>query len=241
MIEMRPHRPELRLVALITDVDAVKRVDSLMNKARVHIQYQFRCESTATRQTLDYLGLAKTDKTATICIVPKAFATRLVEAFSAEFNLSKPGTGLTFIIPLSGVSNPVMKILSEETAQKINTRSESEVEQMSSSVSHALILAIVNQGFSEDVMDAARLAGATGGTVIHGRRIGLADTMKFWGISVQDEKDIVTILTKKEQKVEIMQAIGQSCGMHSEARGIVLSLPVDSVLGLEQNPILPEE
>ena len=97
---------------------------------------------------------------------------------------------------------------------------------------YAMIMAIVNQGFSEEVMDAARPMGASGGTVFHSRRIGNEEAMKFWGIRIQEEREVVLILVKKENKLPIMQAICQQCGMQSEAHGIVFSLPVDGIIGL---------
>lgn len=68
--------------------------------------------------------------------------------------------------------------------------------------------------------------------MIHSRRIGNKDATSFWGLSVQDEKEIVLILTESVNKVALMKRIGESCGMHSEAQGIVMSLPIDSVAGI---------
>ncbi|MCD7766569.1 MAG: P-II family nitrogen regulator [Lachnospiraceae bacterium] len=94
-------------------------------------------------------------------------------------------------------------------------------------------MAIVDRGYSETVMEAARLKGATGGTVINSRRVGTEEAMRFWGISVQPERELVLILADRSEKKSIMKAIGESCGMRSEAHGVVMSLPVDSVVGLE--------
>ena len=98
---------------------------------------------------------------------------------------------------------------------------------------YSMIMAIVNQGFSEDVMNAARPKGASGGTVFHSRRIGSQEAMKFWKISVQEEREVVIILATKEDKLAIMQEIGRQCGMQSKAQGVVMSLPVDGIVGLD--------
>ena len=100
---------------------------------------------------------------------------------------------------------------------------------------HVLIAAIVNRGFSSDVMNAARDAGARGGTVMHSRQIGNDEIRGFWGLSVQDEKEIVLILSDTENKVRIMQKISEHCGLNSDAQGIVMSLPIDSVIGVQSN------
>ena len=101
-----------------------------------------------------------------------------------------------------------------------------------SDTNYSLVAAIVSRGFSGDVMETVRGAGAKGGTVIHSRRIGNEDVTNFWGLSVQDEKEIVLILTESANKVALMKCIGESCGMHSEAQGIVMSMPIDSVAGI---------
>ena len=82
-------------------------------------------------------------------------------------------------------------------------------------------------------MNAARPKGASGGTVFHSRRIGNQEAMKFWKISVQEEREVVLILAQKEDKLAIMQEIGRQCGMNSKAQGIVMSLPVDGIAGLD--------
>jgi len=99
---------------------------------------------------------------------------------------------------------------------------------------YAMILAFVNQGFSEEVMAAGKIAGATGGTVFHSRRVGSEEALRFWGISIQEEREIVLILAKKEQKKAIMQAISSQCGSHTDAHGVVISVPVDDVAGLKK-------
>lgn len=95
-----------------------------------------------------------------------------------------------------------------------------------------LIAAIVDRGFSGDVMEAAKKAGAGGGTVLHSRSIESEEATNFWGMSVQEEKEIVLILTKHESKKEIMRAISENCGMQSKAKDLVMSLPIDSVMGI---------
>ena len=82
-------------------------------------------------------------------------------------------------------------------------------------------------------MDVARAAGAGGGTVVHSRRIGNKETLGFWGMSIQEEKEMLFIVTENENKLKIMQAIGEKCGMHSEAKGILVSLPIENVIGLD--------
>ena len=93
---------------------------------------------------------------------------------------------------------------------------------------------IMAAGFSDDVIDAARAAGAKGGTVLKGLRCNSEGVSKQFGVSRQAEQDFVMIVTAKAKKTEVMSAISSSCGLGKEAHGIVLAFPVDDAMGLEE-------
>lgn len=95
-----------------------------------------------------------------------------------------------------------------------------------------LIIAIVNNGYADTVMDAARPAGARGGTVVHARGAGIKEAEKFFGITIQPEKEMVLILTRHDQKRAIMEAICKEVGLTTDAHGIVFSLPAEDVMGV---------
>ena len=97
---------------------------------------------------------------------------------------------------------------------------------------HELIVVIADQGNIELIMDAARGAGAYGGTVIHAKGTGMEQAEKFMGVSLAAEKEMIFIVTKKEQKNEIMKAIMEKAGLDSRAKSIVFSLPVTDTAGL---------
>ena len=97
--------------------------------------------------------------------------------------------------------------------------------------SYELILAIANEGRTDMVMNAARSAGATGGTVLHGKGTGREEEAKFYNVSIAQEKEVIMIVARTEQKSAIMQAILRKAGPDSEAGTIVFSLPVSEVAG----------
>ena len=101
-----------------------------------------------------------------------------------------------------------------------------------SEMKNAMIAAIVNRGYSEEVMAAARAAGAGGGTVVHSRSVVDDSALPHVGAGLAEEKDIVLIVANADTKLAIMQAIGDRCGIRTEAKGIVYSFPIDSVIGL---------
>ena len=97
---------------------------------------------------------------------------------------------------------------------------------------YALIVTILNRGFADKAMDAAKRAGAHGGTVLHARGSGIHEAEKFFGLQIQPEKEVVLILVQVEAKDEIIRAIVQEAGLNKEGRGLTFALPVDDVAGI---------
>ena len=103
------------------------------------------------------------------------------------------------------------------------------------------ILAIVNNGFSEVAMDAAKACGARGGTILHGRGTISKDAEKFFNISIQPEKEIVMILAKNELIDSILKGLYNAIGTSTQAQGIAFALPVDEVVGIDNNLNIKKE
>ena len=95
------------------------------------------------------------------------------------------------------------------------------------------IFCIVNKGFTDLVMVAARKVGATGGTLLHARGTGNQDFEKFYGIAVTPEKEIVIIVVKKEMTDKVLLSINEAAGLDSPGQGIAFALPVADYLGLK--------
>ena len=144
-----------------------------------------------------------------------------------KLKIDAPGGGIAFIVPLSSIGGKkaLQFLLESRDYQK-------EEESALKDTVHELIIVIANQGNIELIMDAARGAGAYGGTVIHARGTGMEQAEKFLGVSIAAEKEMIFIVTKKEQKNSIMKAIIEKAGMESRAKSIVFSLPVTDTAGL---------
>ena len=101
---------------------------------------------------------------------------------------------------------------------------------------HEAIFCIVNAGFSDAVMDAAKEFGARGGTVIRARGTANAEAEKLFNIAIQPEKEIVMILVDQSIKNDILHALYRAVGLKTPGQGIAFSLPVDQVVGLAPAP-----
>lgn len=102
---------------------------------------------------------------------------------------------------------------------------------MSHSFEYEMIYAIVNAGFADAVMEAAREYGARGGTVIHARGTANGDAEQMFGITVQPEKEIVMIIVPAELRNDILHTVYQKVGLKTPGQGIAFSLPVEEVVG----------
>ena len=97
---------------------------------------------------------------------------------------------------------------------------------------HEVIFCIVNAGFADAVMDAAKEYGARGGTVIHARGTANSEVEKRFEIAVQPEKEIVMILVPSKIKDDILHALYRAVGLKTPGQGIAFSMPVDAVVGI---------
>ncbi len=97
---------------------------------------------------------------------------------------------------------------------------------------HEVILCIINNGFSDAVMDAAREFGASGGTVINARGTASLEAEKLFNITVQPEKEIVMIVVKKEIRDDVLHALYKKVGLETPGQGIAFSVPVTDVTGI---------
>ena len=95
-----------------------------------------------------------------------------------------------------------------------------------------VIICVVNNGFTDLVMDAARAEGAKGGMIFHARGTGNPEMEKFFGITISPEKEIVIILVEIKLKDTILKAINKAAGLETKGQGIAFSLPVSDVVGI---------
>jgi len=95
-----------------------------------------------------------------------------------------------------------------------------------------LIVAIVNKGYTDLVMQASRKAGARGGTILTARGTGNSQIGDFYGIAIQPEKEVVFILSQKDKTDPILQSIYDNVGLHTNGQGIAFVIPAGQTVGL---------
>lgn len=231
---MTPHLFALRLLLIITDTDTDKSINHLFTEAEQPIYYQFRAQGTAKTEILDICGLSGSTRVITAALVPKSKISEIFEMLEKTFEIRKKGKGIALTLPITGVQASMLNLLSAEQEKIAKAHIERKVQQMINETSYAMITVAVREGFSDDVIDAATKAGANGGSVIRGRRRGNEAVVQFLGISMQEEQEFVMIIVPREKKSYIMNEISSTCGLQTEAHGIIFSVPVDEVLGIHE-------
>ncbi|MDR0553953.1 MAG: hypothetical protein LBG76_04040 [Treponema sp.] len=230
---MTENIPILKFLIFIIDWAKINVVSEIFEQSNVRFHFICKGKGTASSEILDVLGIGSTEKAVVFCLEQDIMVPALLKEVAKKLGLHNPGAGIAFTIPLSGINNPILKVFKESINKNLDRYQEKETEKMSGDMKFDLIVIVVNQGYSDELMSVAREAGATGGTVINARGMAHQGPVKFFGISVQNEKEIITILAKREKKSPIMQAVSQAYGITSPAAGIVFSLPVENITGLD--------
>ena len=214
------------MTTIVNRKDANKYIDTF-HKNNLNVMYLTLGIGTATNEVLDYLGLDTSEKAVAFSVLEESSWENIKRHMEKDLKIDAPGGGISFTIPLSSIGG---KHTLEFLLEKQNYQKEAET--TLKNTNHELIVVIAEQGYTDLIMDAAREAGAYGGTVIHAKGTGMELAEKFMGVSLAVEKEMVFIVTKTEQKNDIMKAIMKKAGLDSKAKSITFSLPVTDTAGL---------
>ena len=229
--------PFVRFLVLITNTDNSPKIVDIFHHYNSHLIYQFHAEGTSTSELRDILGLSGLEKNVMIFVIPEYHLEQLFHELSENLSLKLSGNGLLFTIPVLAITGEAMSLVNVDDYSSHYGNKEKEVERMKNNIDHSLIMVAANRGFSSDIVKTAVAAGATGGTVWDTRKVDIEEPLRQMGVAVQGEQEIIMMLVKKEKRAGIMEEIYKNHGLESEAQGMIFSLPVDNVLGLEEKSL----
>lgn len=217
---------ELYYIIAVTDADRGEVMNALFREAGLPMILSMPGRGTAKNEHLAVYGLGETPKTVTCAVAGAQQAAQLTRAAKRRLFIDIPGNGILLTVPLKSVAGG--KTLAYLT-NDCKTGGTPHME-----FKHELIVVILNEGYADFVMDAARVAGAGGGTVLHAKGTGSRRGEKFFGVSLADEKDMVYIIAHADEKAAIMRAIHENAGPGTKAGAICFTLPISSVAGLRE-------
>jgi nitrogen regulatory protein PII len=247
-IQAGGNQNRIKAIFLIVDWDKVRALSEVFNKEKCALCFVSKGQGTANSAILDVLGVGATDKAVFFCFAESSQTLRLIQAVRRSMGARSAGAGIAFTVPLSGLTSPILKMFetmriesetakADTNAQATNTNANTNTKETimeSIAIKNDMIISILNSGYSDAFMTAARKAGSRGGTVISARGLSTQLVKKFLGISVQEEKEIVIILANSDVKAAIMQTISAGFGTSTKAAGLIFSLPVDQVMSLNE-------
>ena len=216
----------IKLLFAILNDGYDKKIKTVFNKHNISAQFVTHGVGTASPSVLDYFGLSETKKSLYFAVIPDYLSVEILNQINKEFNIEEPGTGISFTVPISS-SNKYLSTIFDKN-KKIEER-----DAMENKDRYHLILTIALEGHLEQIMNAAKKAGATGGTVIRGRGLGNKEAVKFLGLELEPERDVVLNIVDEKIKKEVMEEITKAVGIKTKGKGICVSLPIDSAVGIK--------
>lgn len=197
-----------------------ENIIKLLNQSDVPMTLGRYGKGTATEAMLDYLGIAEKEKCITFSFMTLEMAFDISKKIRYKYKDS-----YSFVTPISSVGGKhIMEHLSESLPENNNIKTDS------FKFNKELILIVSNRGYTDNVMEVARNAGAPGGTFIHARGTGSDNSEKFFGVTLGAEKEMIFIVTNREKKDTIMKEIMEKVGSNTDAGSIVFSLPVSEII-----------
>ena len=215
----------LNFVMTILDRPRAEEMIALCAEAGSPMTLTLLGRGTATNEQLDLYGLESAEKAVVCAFAGGEQTAKLLRAAKRRLFIDIPGNGIMLAIPLKSVGGgKTLAVLTGGTAPDTSAAP--------GKFEHELITVIANEGHTDEVMDAARSAGAAGGTVLHAKGTGAQRAEKFLGVSLADEKELIIIVSRASEKAAIMKAIASQAGPGTRAGAVCFSLPITAVAGL---------
>lgn len=208
----------------------------------------FLGEGSVQSKILEKIGLTESHKEILMVSASDELSDKLHEMISTTFSFSKRNRGISFTIPFrrwqlstaglkpKGLTGSANSACSTGTAGSANAAGLAGLaeESLPSPPSHFCIMTIVDKGRSRDCLQAAKAAGARGGTLIHGHGAGIP-TDYFFPLVIEPQKAIVIIVTTKDKVIPIQERIFSELELEKPGKGILFVLPVTKASGLFEN------
>lgn len=218
------------MVAIINKEDEEK-LTSTVGKYCTAVHFSGIGHGTARSSYRSYFGFNEIEKRIVFSIVPSTLEHTVLNAVGRELRLYLLGRGIAFTTPISAISNIVEDAVLSAPDRELSD-AKSPVSKKEKTTMHELVIAVVNQKYTETAIEAARSAGATGATVFHTKSTNNAKAEQSMGTVLPEQTDSIFFLTTEEYKLKIMEAVRDFAGLKTDGGAVIFSLPVDDLVGI---------
>lgn len=216
---------ENRIIMLLSIIGRGKGAQyiRMLKEKGLYLNYQFVGAGTASSEMMDILGLGNNDKDIMLSCGTQKAINNLCAEFSKAVGSHMGYGGIAMVISPSAFSRITAEIIKRNSKDIVK----GDGDNMHSEFDYSLILISVNRGYTDAVMQTAKRAGATGGTVIKARLAEAQEIEAYANTKLDEEKEIVTILAPSSIRNQILEDVNTAFGLKTEAQGTVFSVPVD--------------
>jgi len=182
----------------------------------------FLGKGTVRNRILELLGFDEVKKEIIIMLSGAGLEDKIHASLAEKFQMNKPNYGIMFSLPVKKV---IVGNYDPSPRPRMGVKAKMEYE---------VIFTIIDRGMADEVVDAAKDAGAPGATIINARGSGAHEDSKFFGIHIEPEKEIVMLVVKRESTAAIVESVKNKVGIDKPGGGIIFVLAVSKTSGLSK-------
>ena len=186
----------------------------------------FLGKGTANSHVLEILGLEEVKKEIVLMVTKEDIEDKIHEVLIEKFHLMKPSKGIAFSLNVNKIFG------ARRCMDNTIAKNEGDDKSMEDNKGYEVIFTIVDRGMAEEVVEAAVSGGAEGGTIINARGSSIHENSKFFGMSLEPEKEIVMILIEKFKIEYVIEAIRKNIQIDNPGKGIMFSMDVNRTSGI---------
>ncbi len=218
-----PERKRLMMLLSIVQRNSGQKLINNLNSKNITMHFQSVGFGTAPTEMMDIFGLGTNAKDIVISIGAESTIKDMMADFGSNFASYSEYGGLMIVLKMSAASRLITEILHHNLTENENKGDGA----MKNEHHNNLILISVNNGYADPVMETAKKAGATGGTIIKGRLADAEHLVELGQMQAIEEREIICILAPSAVSHRIMDDVNKDFGITSEANGILCAVPTE--------------
>lgn len=101
----------------------------------------------------------------------------------------------------------------------------------------SVLVAMLAEDMEDKAIDVAKRAGAGGVTLLSARGIGAEEKKTFFGLTYEGSQSVLLFVLERSLSLKVMKALTRELELASHSRGVVFTVPVEHIAGIEMGQI----